>query len=86
MSKIIENLNKIEQELKDRDIGMSCYDDRVKVCLGCMLNNISNEIQKIEKQLQEATGCLALYLEAEDMVAKKSCDKGTVKFLNSLED
>ena len=51
---------------------------------GAMLDAIE-EIDKLEKQLREATGCLALYLEAEDMIAKKSCDKGTVIFMNKLD-
>jgi hypothetical protein len=51
---------------------------------GAMIEAVE-EIQKLEKQLQEATGCLALYLEAEDMLAKQSCDKGTVEFLLKLE-
>lgn len=46
--------------------------------------NLDIENKKLKKQLQQATGCLALYLEAEDMLAKQSCDKGTVEFLRSL--
>jgi hypothetical protein len=51
---------------------------------GVMIEAIS-EIEKLEKKLQEATGCLALYLEAEDMIAKRSCDNGTVDFLKRME-
>jgi hypothetical protein len=43
-------------------------------------------ISELERQLRQATGCLALYLEAADMIAVKSCNKGTIKFLNSLEE
>jgi hypothetical protein len=50
------------------------------------INRLQDKINDLNKQLQNATGCLALYLEATDMIAVESCNKGTVKFLNSLEE
>ena len=50
------------------------------------VDKLKKENRKLERQLRQATGCLALYLEAADMLAVESCNKGTVKFLNSLEE
>jgi hypothetical protein len=50
------------------------------------INRLQDTISDLKKQLQNATGCLALYLEAADMISVQSCNKGTVKFLNSLEN
>lgn len=50
------------------------------------VDKLKEENRKLERQLRQATGCLALYLEADDMIAVESCKKGTVEFLNSLEE
>jgi hypothetical protein len=65
---------------------MTCKECDPTVGFWCKECSMEMRINELERQLRQATGCLALYLEATDMIAIQSCNKGTIKFLNSLEE
>ncbi len=64
---------------------MNCKECDPSEGFWCKECSMEMRIAELERQLRQATGCLALYLEAADMIAMQSCNKGTVEFLNSLE-
>jgi hypothetical protein len=65
---IFESLEKLEQELLDRKVGLSCHYDRVRICVGCMLGKIAHEINRFEaenKRMREALEKIAKIVQKD---------------------